>query len=289
MLNRSLLKFLNRKAVMSKGIIKILFCTLLICISNVASSEPLPRVMLIVNEKNLGTYSVSEAERTITQALLDKGVEVVDADMVRSSVNRDKLVHAATGGPAAAAAMGLKFGAEVVVIGEVLAKGSAQKLKNSDMRSYNATVSLKAIRTDTSSILTTSMKSLARMHVDDVAGGTIAIRDATELVLKEFIPKLFGSYGSVSDSGKPIRLLVSNINQIWQLAAIKDLLRSQKGVSDVVQRSYVTGVAEFDVHWGGSTGVLAEELTLAEPQAFRLKVLGISQHKLDVQLVSVGG
>lgn len=266
----------------------VLVCCLLF-FSAMVSAESLPRVMVLVNEKNIGTYSVSEAERSITQALLDKGVEVVDADMVKSSVNRDKLVHATTGGPAAAAAMGLKFGAEVVVVGEVLAKGSAQKVKNSDMRSYNATVSLKAVRTGTASVLTTTMKSLARMHVDDVAGGTIAIRDATQQALDEFIPAMFDHYASVSGSGKSVRLLVSNINQIWQLAAIKDLLRAQEGVTDVVQRSYVTGVAEFDVHWGDSADVLAEELTLAKPQSFRLKVLGISQNKLDVQLVSVGG
>lgn len=260
--------------------------TFLILGARVAAA-PLPRVMVLVEEKNLGTYSVSEAERVITQALLDQGIEVVDADFVKSSVNRDKLLHAATGGPNAAAAMGLKFGAEIVIVGEALAKGSATKIRNSEMRSYSATISLKAIKTDTSQIITTISKSVARMHVDDITGGTNALRDVSQLAMDELYPKLMGRYGYSSSKGSAVRILVSNINQLWQLAAIKDLLKQNRGISDVVQRSYVTGVAEFDVFWRGSSDRLAEEITLANPGFFKLRVLGITQAKLDVQLVNV--
>ena len=262
-----------------------LILALLFSIKSIAA--PLPRIMVLMDEKNLGTYSVSESERLISQQLIDRGIEVVDADFVKTTVTRDKLLHAATGGPNAAAAMGLRFGAEIVIVGEALAKGSAAKVKSSDMRSYSATVTLKAIKTDTAQILTTESQSLARMHVDDIAGGTIAIRDATNAALVSFIPKLFDRYDLGGTSSNKIKLLISNVDQLWQLASIKDMLRQTAGVSEVVQRSYVAGIAEFDIQWSGQSDVLAEEVTLLDSSYFKLKILAISQGKLDARLVAV--
>jgi hypothetical protein len=270
--------------------IKAGVCAIFLCgIVCVATAAPLPRVMVLMSEKNLGTYSVSEAERVITEALLNRGVEVIDADMVRTSVNRDKLLHASTGGPAVAAALGLQFGAEIVIVGEALAKGSATTIANSAMRSYSATITLKAVNTATSSIINTKMNTTARPHVDDVAGGTLAIQTAAKEIMPDFLDDLLGRYATPADVANNVRLLVSNVNQIWQLTAIKDILRGQRQAEEVVQRGYVTGVAEFDVHWRGDPAILAEELTLANPGYFRIKVLGISPGKLDAQLVVTGG
>lgn len=263
----------------------LMLCLLITSFAIMAA--PAPRVMVLVEEKNLGTYSISEAERLITQTLLDRGIEVVDADFIKSSVTRDKLLHAATGGPNAAAAMGLRFGAEIVIVGEALAKGAATKLKNSEMRSYNGSITLKAIKSDSAQVLSTSFKSAARMHVDDIAGGSAAIQQATASALEEFIPALLDRYAPSSTNANQVRLLVSNVSQLWQLSVIKDTLRQQKSASDVVQRNYVSGVAEFDLNWRGGTDTLAEELTLANPEYFKLRVLAISPGKLDLQLVSI--
>jgi len=267
-------------------ILSVTACLTVVAATN-ATAALSPRVMVLVEEKNLGTYSISEAERVITQTLLDKGIEVVDADFVKSSTTRDKLLHAATGGPNAAAAMGLRFGAEIVIVGEALAKGSATKVKNSEMRSYNGTITLKAIKSDSAQVLTTSFKTAARMHVDDIAGGNAAIQQATTNALEEFIPALLGRYAPNSANGDKVRLLVSNVDQLWQLSVIKDTLRKQGQASDVVQRSYVSGVAEFDLMWRGNTDTLAEELTLANPNYFKLRVLAMSPGKLDLQLVKI--
>ncbi|MBE0586058.1 MAG: hypothetical protein IH612_20135 [Desulfofustis sp.] len=244
----------------------------------------LPRFMVLFDEKNMGTYSMGDSERVFIQALVDAGADVVDNEMIRTTQNRDRAIQSLTGSPHAAAALGLEFGADIIIVGRAIAKGSADTIQNTSFRSYSAALNLKAIRTDTAEIILTDNQSAAKIHVDDITGGSEALQEAATRSAAAVIPKLV----AVNQGGGPakIQLHIGNVSQIWQVAAVKKLLREQVGgVSDVVQRSFVSGVAVFEVHYNGSPQALAEALTLATPNYFRLKVVAVSATKLDTQLV----
>lgn len=86
-----------------------------------------------------------------------------------------------------------------------------------------------------------------------------------------------------------IQLVVSGVQELWQVAAVKQILREQvKGVKEVIQQSFASGTAVFDVHMNGDAQRLAEELTLSNPGHFKLKVLGITPNKLNMKLVESG-
>lgn len=87
---------------------------------------------------------------------------------------------------------------------------------------------------------------------------------------------------------KEIQLVTVDVHHVWQVSALKELLRQIKGIKEVIQRSFVSGVAIFDVHFSGDSQALAEELTLANSGYFRLKVLGVMPNKLDMKLVESG-
>ena len=253
----------------------------------VAQQSHAPRFMILIDEKNMGTYSMGDAEQVLDDYLIARNVEVVDAELVKTQVNRDKALQAMASGPRAAAALGLSFGADVIIVGRAIAKGSADRVKDTSFRSYQATVSLKAIRTDTAEVLTVDTATAAKIHVDDIQGGSQAIRAATAIVADRMMPKVL-SHWSADESRRPhkIRLMIGNVDQIWQVAAVKKLLRKQiPGVDDVVQRSFVSGVAVFDVYWKGACQELAEALTLARPPYFRLKVVSVTDSKLDARLM----
>jgi len=86
-----------------------------------------------------------------------------------------------------------------------------------------------------------------------------------------------------------IQLVVSGIQELWQVATLKQILREQvKGVKEVIQQSFASDIAVFEVHMKGDAQRLAEELTLYNPGYFKLKVIGITPNKLDVKLVEGG-
>jgi hypothetical protein len=252
-----------------------------------ASLAGTPRVMVMVDEKNLGAYTTAEAEKVITQHLLAQGLNIVDAEMVRTSIDRDKVLQGMTSGPRAAASLGLQFGAEVIIVGKAVAKGSAEQIQNSTLRSYQAQVSLRAVRTDTAEVLGFESGSGAKVHVDDVVGGSKAIRAATEPLIAALLPKILAAWsGPGASTSRKVQLVIGNVSQIWQVSAIKNLLRKDiRHVKEVVQRSFVSGTAVFEVTYGGDSQVLAEALTMANPGYFRLKVVGVSPGKLDMKLV----
>lgn len=262
-------------------------CLILSAPFSMAQQIHTPRFMILIDEKNMGTYSMGDAEQVLDSYLIARGVEVVDAELIKTQVNRDKALQAMASGPRAAAALGLSFGADVIIVGRAIAKGSADRVKDTSFRSYQATVSLKAIRTDTAEILAVDSATAAKIHVDDIQGGSRAIRAATSMLANRMMPKILSRW-SLNDTSQPrkIRLMIGNVDQVWQVAAVKKLLRKQiRGVDDVVQRSFVSGVAVFDVYWKGACQELAEALTLAKPRYFRLKVIGVTDSKLDAKLV----
>lgn len=258
--------------------------------SHAAGKGHTPRFMIMIDEKNLGTYSIAEAEKMITEYLMSRGVEVVDSELIKTNIDRDKALQAMGGGPRAAAALGLQFGADVIIVGKAISKGSAEQIKDTSFRSYQASVSLKAIRTDNAEVLAIESNDTARIHVDDMAGGTLAIREATAPLINTFIPKVLSRWGNPSQSeARKIQLIVGDVQHVWQIAALKKLLQEKvKGIKELVQRSFVSGVAIFEVLCNCDSQGLAEDLTMSDPGYFRLKILGITPNKLDIKLVETG-
>jgi hypothetical protein len=251
---------------------------------------PAPRFMIMIEEKNLGTYTVDEAEKVITEYLMANGMDVVDAELIKTNVDRDKALQFVNASPRSAAAMGLQFGADVVLVGKAISKGSAEQIKDTAFRSYQASVSLKAIRTDTAEVLAMDSKDAAKIHVDEMAGGSLAIREAASPLIRDLLPKIMAKWGKAGyEEVRKIQLVIGDVTQVWQVSALKHLLREKiPGTKEVVQRGFVSGVATFDIHCQGDSQKLAEELTLANPGPFRLKVLGVTPNKLDMKLVETG-
>ena len=71
----------------------------------------LPRVMVIVDEKSLGTIATAEVEAMAIKKLLAQNVPVVDQDMVRANIASSQQMLIAAGDNRGAAALGTQFGA----------------------------------------------------------------------------------------------------------------------------------------------------------------------------------
>jgi hypothetical protein len=116
---------------------------------------------------------------------------------------------------------------------------------------------------------------------------SLAIREAATPLIRSLFTKMTAKLGrAASGEINKIQLAIGDVTKIWQVAALKDLLRGKiPGTKEVVQRSFVSGVAYFDVHCHLDSQKLAEELTMANPGPFRLRVLGVTPNKLDMKLV----
>jgi hypothetical protein len=145
-----------------------------------------PRMMVLIEETNIGetpgmhlvTTDLNTAETALMDQFMAKGFRFVDQQTVKA--NMDKAVAAAIlkGDVAKAAALGKSHGAEVVVTGKAVAKATETEAFGTKIRSQQATVTARAIRTDTGDIIATGSAQGAYPHIDDMTGGAKAIQKA---------------------------------------------------------------------------------------------------------------
>lgn len=243
----------------------------------------LPRFMMIIDENNSGNGNTGDTERIISQTLIEQGAEVIDPQLVKASIDNNQAIQALSGNSGAAASIGLQFGADIMLVGKATVLPS-NGIKNTGMKSYQATINIKAIKTDTAQVIYNGNGTAAKLHVNDITGGSLALQSAARQIAGNLLTqvsekqKAKGKAGAISR----VQLIVGNVNEFWQVAEVKKLLRDKiSGVEDVVQRSYVTGSAIFDIHYAGTIDSLAETIAATRNQEVHLKIQGLSQNKID--------
>ena len=248
-----------------------------------------PHVMLLIDEKSLGTIATSEIEAMAVQMLLDNNLRVVDQDMVRANLKKDQQMLKSVGDNRGAAALGLQYGAEIIIVGEAVAKPSARRIAESNLRTYQAVVTLRAIRTDNSQTLGSASETASIVALEDVGGSSQALKGAGKPALEKLIPAMVAKWEAVggSEGGNSINVTIGGIDRAWKLKAVRECLRGMTDVIvNVVQRSYTAGMAVFEVESVVPTQQLSEKLVMAAPSGLKFQVLDVGAAKIQIRAVA---
>jgi hypothetical protein len=224
--------------------------------------------------------------------LLAQGVRVIDRELSRANTGRTRDLLKQAGDERGAAAIGQQFGAEVIVVGEAVSKPAAQRIAESNLRSYQAVVTLKAIRTDNAAILATASESAGAVALDDVTGGSKALKAAAAASYDLLIPALLAAWAREPSAGGAagaapatrIVLTVGGVDQLWKLKAIREQLRGMEPtLTGVTQRQYTAGVAEFEVNSSLPAEELVEALVQKPPEGLRFQALDVGAGRIGLR------
>ncbi len=252
-----------------------------------------PKVMVIIDEKIGGLYgttgseSVGQAESTIIEKLINSGFNVVDADTVRANISRDKALRILEGDNKAAAAEGLKHGAQIVITGKAFSKNAGGRLYGTNMQSIQATLQARVVRTDTGKVIASKSAQGAQAHIDEMQGGALAIKEASERLSDELIDMIVKQWsGEVYGRSQEITVMISGLVSYRHLAAVKKILEKEtQGVKAVHQRSFTGGIAELAIDYGGKSTNIADELANRKFTGFRLEPTNVTPHRIDIRAV----
>ncbi len=260
--------------------------------SGLAADTVMPRVMLLIDEKSLGTIATSEVESLAVKKIRQAKGTVVDQDMVRANVKRNQQLLKSVGDSRGAAAMGQEYGADVIIVGEAVAKPSARRIAESNLRTYEAVVTLRAIRTDTSETIASSSESASVFALEDVSGGSKALKIAggrsVEALLPDMITEWTSIAKSLSKAGSAIVVSVGGVDQMWKLKKIREKLEQIEGITKVTQRSFASGAVVFEVEASTASEVLAEKIVSNPPEGLKYQSLGVMRAKIELRAVSSG-
>jgi len=257
------------------------------------AASRLPRVLLMVDEKSLGSIPTAEVEALGAKLLLQQNVPVVDQDMVKANIAKGQQLLKMAGDARGAAALGLQFGADVVIMGEVVAKPSARRIADSNLRTYQAVATLRAVRTDNAATLATASEDATIVALDDIGGSTKALKSAGQKTFDVLIPAMIeawekgGGVGGSETALTHVSVTIGGVDQMWKLKALREQLHGLGlKAQNVVQRNYTAGMAVFDLDSPLSAEEFSELLVLKPPQGLKLQVLNISAGKVDLRAVA---
>jgi len=251
----------------------------------------LPRLMMIIDEKAMGTIPTAEVESMGQQILTENNIPVVDQDMVRADQARQKKLLKMAGDNRGAAAAGLQFGADITIVGEAVVKPSARRIAESNLRNYQAVVTLRAIRTDNAAVLTSVSETISIIALDDVSGSSKALKKAAAKTMRKLLPTSVRSWqkggGRSTEFKHHIKLSVGGTEQIWKVKATRDKLRADKRMlNNVVQRNYIAGIVVFEMDSKLPAEELAEALVISPPEGLKMQVLSIEAGNLEMKAVA---
>ena len=269
---------------------KLVLCAALA--AALAAGAATPKVLVMVDEKALGSISTSEVETMAIKKLAEKGVETVDQSMVQANLERIQKALRGAGDSRAAAVMGREFGADVMLIGEAVAKPNAARIGDSNLRSYMASVSFRAVRVDNSVNIASASETGTAVAMDDVTGSSKALKAAGEKALKAVVPELISKWenpnakGTATERRRQIEVTVGGMDQIWKLKETRVRLKDmKKEIESVTQKSYAQGAAIFLVESFLPAEELAEALVLNPPADLKVQVVEIHATALSLRVV----
>lgn len=254
-----------------------------------------PRMMVIIQEQNIGEApglfgyfeaDMNSAETAIMEAFMAKGFKFVDHETVKRNLQNEQAVAIMEGDVAKAAALGRAVGAEVVITGKALAKSTVVEAFGAETRSQQATVTARAIRTDTGDIIAIQSGQGAYPHIDDAVGGAKAIQLACKDLSENLIDQILEQWQKDVSQGSTITLQIRGIADYSQLAKFKSALPYYvRGLSSVTQRDWYEGFATFEVVMTGDSENLANSLSGKDIEGISIKVIGMSQNSVTIEFV----
>jgi hypothetical protein len=228
--------------------------------------------------------------RVVENAFMDRmaksGFTFVDAEVLSGNVKRESI--GADPNVAQAREIGVKSGAELVVIGRAIAKPFGETpLDGGTLFSAHASVSVRAVRTDTGAVVSAvEFTTTSGAAFERTAAGRAALSEAGRQLGREIFSRV-GQVWTTEQSGtRRIAMNVTGVSDYARLAAFKGaLVKSIRGVKDVQERSMGDGQAELEVTIAGTSEGLATDLTTRRFQGFTVKIRKRTPSLIELELL----
>jgi hypothetical protein len=258
----------------------------------------MPRVLVLVAEQDIqaaqatgwwqGGGNAADL-RVVENAFLDRmeksGFTFVDAEVLQGKVKLESI--GADPNLAQAREVGVKSGAELVIVGRAIAKPLGEMpIDNGTFYSSVANISARAVRTDTGEVVAAAeFTSPAGKGFEQATAGRNALSEAGRMLAREMFSRV-GRVWTREQSGlRRVAMTVKGVDDYGRLAAFKTVLvNSVRGVKDVQERSMEDGRAELEVSLSNTVQAFATDLATRKFQGFAVKVRKVTANAVEVEL-----
>jgi hypothetical protein len=258
----------------------------------------MPRVVVLVAEQAInatqatgwwqGGGNASDL-RVVENAFMERmeksGFTFVDPEVLAGKVKLEAI--GADPNTQLAREIGVKAGADVVIIGRAIAKPLGEiAIDNGTFYSSVGNISARAVRVDSGEVIAaTEFTGEAGKGFEQTTAGRNALSNAGRKLASDLFTKI-GKVWTREQSGmRRVALAVKGVDDYARLASFKNALVNQvRGVKDVQERSMEGGRAELDVTLSGTAQSFATDLATRKWTGYAVKVTKVTQSTVEVEL-----
>src|SRR5512133_3413182 len=258
----------------------------------------MPRVFVLVAEQAIDATKATgwwqgggnAADlRVVENAFMDRmeksGFTFIDAEVLQGKVKLEAI--GADPNLQQAREIGVKTGAEIVIVGRAIAKPLGEmQLDNGTFYSAVPNVSARAVRTDTGEVLAAvEFTGTAGRGFEQTTAGRNALSEGGRQLARDLFAKIGKVWTREQSGARRISMTVGGVDDYARLAAFKTVLvQSVRGVKDVQERSMENGRADLDVMLAGTSQAFATDLATRTFQGFTVKVRKVTPAAVEVEL-----
>src|SRR5512138_2722884 len=258
----------------------------------------MPRVLVLVSEQAINASQATgwwqgggnTADlRVVENAFMDRmeksGFTFVDAEVLQGKVKLESI--GADPNLQQARELGVKSGADLVVVGRAVAKPLGEmQIDNGTFYSAVANVSARAVRTDNGEVVATAeFTGTSGRGFEQTTAGRNALSEAGRQLARDLFAKIGRVWTREQSGARRIAMAVRGVDDYARLATFKNaLVQSVRGVKDVQERSMEDGRADLEVTLAGTSQALATDLATRKFQGFAVKVRKVTPAAVEVEL-----
>jgi len=257
----------------------------------------LPLCVVLLEEKNvndpasrswwspaLTSVPQAGAQEVVARELSAAGFRVADStEAVRALVASPGFTPGPMGDDVALS-LAREAGAQVLFLGSAVA-GPAENAMGATMKSFQGTVSLRALSVETGQALASEEATARAVSGVDEEGG----RQAMDLAAAEAAKKLSaGVAGALQSQNEPakIEMTIKGVQNLSRFVAFRrELQENTQGVSQVSQRSMDGTQAVMEIEYQGAAQDLAQALLLKTYDGFGVSIGEVAEARMDLELV----
>jgi hypothetical protein len=266
----------------------------------IRQAESLPAVLFLTSQQSLekeiprywwsGTSQDEEfaAENAMVQALAESGFEIVrrSAPGVRVAAARQRF----TPDPKdrAAADIGLRIGADVVVVGRSSALATSGPGAQGP-RTFTATASLRALEVPSADLLAQTAENFVTVDTDDHAGAIKALAGVGEKAGRSLAALLRPAWINRANKAPALRLEVEGTRALRDFVRFRKILKVTVGIRGIQLERLQANQAVISVDMDGDAQALAAKLMANQYPSFRVDIYEVSRKILKIRLVNTTG
>ena len=238
------------------------------------------KVMVVIPEVHLSRRIPDPAGETeIIKQFLEKGFNVVDQSQIAAIRNQEKVLNCIDD-PACAAALGVEFGADVIVIGEAFSERAGRR---NGMISCRARVEARVIRTHTGQIIAADGRHGTGLDIAENVAAKSALRNAGSQIADYFIVQICEKEQNIGSTPVVTEIMLADASYM-KLKKFTKGLETINGIANV-EKNLTGSVARVQVHFSGSSEDLADVISETSFPGAKFEITGLSPGKIDMSIV----